>query len=48
VDAVADADKVLAAAVELARPLASKAKPARAQIKERLYAEVLTPLRAGH
>jgi enoyl-CoA hydratase/carnithine racemase len=47
VDAVADADQLVAAAVELARPLASKAKPARAQIKEGLYAEALAALRAG-
>jgi enoyl-CoA hydratase/carnithine racemase len=46
-DAVADADRVLAAAVELARPLAAKAKPVRAQIKEGLYAETLAALRTG-
>jgi enoyl-CoA hydratase/carnithine racemase len=45
-DAAADAGRVLAEAVELARPLAAKARPARAQIKEGLYAETLTALRA--
>jgi enoyl-CoA hydratase/carnithine racemase len=45
VDGVADADGLLAAAVELARPLAEKAKPARAQIKESLYTEALAALR---
>jgi enoyl-CoA hydratase/carnithine racemase len=44
-DAAADAGRVLAAAVELARPLAAKAKPVRAQIKEGLYAETLAELR---
>jgi hypothetical protein len=33
--------------VELARPLAAKARPARAQIKEGLYAETLAALRTG-
>ena len=47
VDATASADRVLAEAVELARPLAAKAKPVRAQIKEGLYAETLAALRAG-
>jgi enoyl-CoA hydratase/carnithine racemase len=46
VDAVADADHLLAAAIDLARPLAGKATPVRAQIKEGLYAEVLAGLRA--
>ncbi len=45
VDAVAQADQLLAAAVERARPLAAKARPVRAQIKETLYAETLTALR---
>jgi enoyl-CoA hydratase/carnithine racemase len=45
VDAVAVADRVLADAVDIARPLTGKAKPARAQIKESLYAEVLAALR---
>ncbi|WP_261569600.1 enoyl-CoA hydratase-related protein [Frankia gtarii] len=45
VDAVAPADQLLAAAVERARPLAAKARPVRAQIKETLYAETLTALR---
>jgi enoyl-CoA hydratase/carnithine racemase len=47
VEAVADADQVIAAAVELARPLAAKARPVRAQIKEGLYAETLAALRSG-
>ena len=46
VDAVAGPDEVLAAAVEIARPLAGKSKPVRAQIKETLYAEALAALRA--
>ena len=46
VEAVADADELLAAAVELARPLAGKATPARAQIKEMLYAQALASLRS--
>jgi enoyl-CoA hydratase/carnithine racemase len=45
VDAVAGVDQLVAAAVELARPLASKAKPVRAEIKETLYAETLAALR---
>ncbi|MEV4439114.1 enoyl-CoA hydratase-related protein [Streptomyces sp. NPDC049577] len=45
VDAVASAEELLATAVELARPLAGKANPARAQIKEMLYAEALASLR---
>ncbi|MCM3885651.1 enoyl-CoA hydratase-related protein [Frankia sp. R82] len=45
VDAVASADGLLPAALELARPLAAKTKPARAQIKETLYAETLAALR---
>ena len=46
VEAVAEADEVLAVAVARARPLAAKATPARAQIKEMLYAETLASLRA--
>lgn len=45
VDAVSSADDLLAAALDLARPLASKAKPVRAAIKETLYAAALTLLR---
>ena len=45
VEAVADADHVLAAAIDLARPLAAKATPVRTRIKEALYAEALTALR---
>jgi enoyl-CoA hydratase/carnithine racemase len=45
VDAVATSAALLAAAVDLARPLAGKAKPARAQIKQTLYAETLAALR---
>jgi enoyl-CoA hydratase/carnithine racemase len=45
VDAVAGANQLLLAAVDLARPLASKAKPVRAEIKETLYAETLAALR---
>jgi enoyl-CoA hydratase/carnithine racemase len=45
VDAVAGADHLLTAAVDLARPLASKARPVRAQIKEMLYADALAALR---
>lgn len=45
VDAVAGVDEILAAAVELARPLAGKSKPVRGQIKERLYQETLASLR---
>lgn len=44
IDGLSDADGLLAAAVELARPLASKAKPTRAQIKATLYAETLAAL----
>jgi enoyl-CoA hydratase/carnithine racemase len=44
VEAVADADGLLAAAVELARPLAGKSKPVRGQIKQGLYAETLAAL----
>ncbi|MCF3962676.1 enoyl-CoA hydratase-related protein [Streptomyces fuscigenes] len=47
VDAVAGADEVLAAAVELARPLAAKSVPVRGGIKETLYAETLASLRAS-
>lgn len=46
VDATAGADQVLAAALDLARPLAAKAVPARAEIKEMLYTEALASLRA--
>ncbi|MCX4747529.1 enoyl-CoA hydratase-related protein [Kitasatospora sp. NBC_01287] len=45
VQAVADAEELTAAAVELARPLAAKSKPVRAEIKEALYAEALASLR---
>lgn len=47
VEAVADADRVTAAAVKLARPLAAKATPVRSQIKEGLYAEALAALRSS-
>ncbi|GAA1953631.1 enoyl-CoA hydratase-related protein [Kitasatospora viridis] len=46
VDATAGADELLAAAVELARPLAAKSKPVRGRIKETLYRETLAALRA--
>lgn len=46
VDAVAEADELLRATVDLARPLAGKSKPVRGQIKETLYAEALAALRA--
>lgn len=46
VDATSDADGILAAAVELARPLAGKSIPVRGQIKETLYAQALAALRA--
>lgn len=45
VEAVADADGLLATAVELARPLAGKAAAVRGKIKEGLYAEALAALR---
>lgn len=45
VDAVAHEDDVLAAALELARPLAGKAGPTLATIKARMYAESLAALR---
>ncbi|MFB7664806.1 enoyl-CoA hydratase-related protein [Kitasatospora sp. NPDC056138] len=45
VESVAGADELLAAAVDLARPLAGKANPARGQIKEMLYAQTLASLR---
>jgi enoyl-CoA hydratase/carnithine racemase len=45
VDAVESSDQLLAAAVALARPLASKAKPNRGQIKETLYRDTLASLR---
>jgi enoyl-CoA hydratase/carnithine racemase len=45
VDAVASADNVLTAALDLARPLAAKSKPVRGKIKETLYAETLATLR---
>lgn len=45
VDAVAPADQVLAAAADIARPLAGKSKPVRARIKKTLYAETLAALR---
>lgn len=46
VDAVTDADHVLATALDVARPLAGTAKPTRAKIKETLYAETLAALRS--
>ncbi|MFF2045006.1 enoyl-CoA hydratase/isomerase family protein [Kitasatospora sp. NPDC058170] len=45
VDAVADAGQLLGAAVEFARPLAGKSRPARGQIKEMLYSGTLAALR---
>ena len=45
VDAVADEDAVLTAALEMARPLAEKAGPTLATIKERMYADALATLR---
>jgi len=45
VDAVADEANVLAAALEIARPLAAKAGPTLATIKERMYPEALAALR---
>ncbi|WP_329566260.1 enoyl-CoA hydratase-related protein [Kitasatospora sp. NBC_01266] len=45
VQAVASAEQLTAAAVELARPLAAKSRPVRAEIKETLYAETLASLR---
>ncbi|TQS45747.1 enoyl-CoA hydratase-related protein [Cryptosporangium phraense] len=47
VDAVADEGKVLAAAVELARPLAGKPAETLGTIKSRMYAEVVRALRDG-
>ncbi|WP_435193550.1 enoyl-CoA hydratase/isomerase family protein [Streptomyces sp. NRRL F-5630] len=47
VDAVAEADQVVAEAVERARALAPKAVPVRAEIKEGLYAEALAALRTA-
>lgn len=46
VEATSDADGILAAAVELARPLAAKSTPVRGQIKETLYAQTLAALRS--
>lgn len=46
VDAAVPADRVLATATDLARPLTGKSKPVLAQIKETLYAEALAALRA--
>jgi Delta3-Delta2-enoyl-CoA isomerase len=45
VDAVADTSQLLGAAVDIARPLASKAKPVRGEIKETMYAQALAALR---
>jgi enoyl-CoA hydratase/carnithine racemase len=47
VDAVEDADALRGAAVELARSLAAKATPNRAEIKETLYADALAALRTA-
>jgi enoyl-CoA hydratase/carnithine racemase len=46
VDTATDANRLLTVAVELARPLAGKATPARAQIKEVMYAPALALLRS--
>ncbi|MDT3442183.1 MULTISPECIES: enoyl-CoA hydratase-related protein [unclassified Pseudofrankia] len=46
VDGVAGVDDVLAAAVDLARPLAGKSRSNRGSIKERMYQEALAALRA--
>jgi enoyl-CoA hydratase/carnithine racemase len=45
VDAVADETAVLSSAIEIARPLAGKAGPTLATIKERMYVEALSALR---
>jgi Delta3-Delta2-enoyl-CoA isomerase len=47
VDAVASADELAEAAAGMARALAGTSKPARAAIKETLYAEALSALRAS-
>jgi enoyl-CoA hydratase/carnithine racemase len=44
VDAVAEEANLVRAAADLARPLASRSKPVRGQIKQALYAEKLTAL----
>jgi Delta3-Delta2-enoyl-CoA isomerase len=46
VDRATEANRLLTVAVELARPLAGKATPARAQIKEVMYAPALALLRS--
>jgi Delta3-Delta2-enoyl-CoA isomerase len=46
VERTTDANRLLTVAVELARPLAGKAKPARAQIKEVMYTPALALLRS--
>lgn len=46
VDAVAGAEDLADAAAGIARPLAGKTKPVRARIKETLYADALSALRA--
>lgn len=48
VDAVAHADDVLSAAIEIARPLAGKAGPTLGTIKARMYPEALAVLREQH
>jgi enoyl-CoA hydratase/carnithine racemase len=45
VEMATSADRLLTVATELARPLAAKSKPARAQIKETMYAQALSLLR---
>ena len=45
VDAVGSEDEVLATALDIARPLAGKAGPTLATIKERMYADALASLR---
>jgi enoyl-CoA hydratase/carnithine racemase len=44
VDQVADADRVLGASVEFARPLTGKSTPVRGKIKETMYAAVVAAL----
>ena len=45
VDAIANEDDVLSAAIEIAAPLAAKAGPTLGTIKERMYVEALAALR---
>jgi len=45
VDAIANEDDVLSAAIEIAAPLAAKAGPTLGTIKERMYVEALVALR---